>query len=93
MQPLGILEGYSFESCQVVLQPGDALLLFTDGVTDAQDKNSNGFTPRGLVAAVQGAGAARPRGLVERVVKAVQQHASGRDAFDDLTLVCLGRLG
>src|SRR5207237_1456154 len=34
---MGITEGYAYESVQVVLQPGDALLLYSDGVTDANN--------------------------------------------------------
>src|SRR5262249_42859767 len=33
--PLGMLEDYQYEECQVALQPGDGLLFFTDGVSDA----------------------------------------------------------
>src|SRR5262249_20779955 len=34
--PLGIMEGADYTASQVVLQPGDCLLLYSDGVTDAQ---------------------------------------------------------
>ncbi len=46
--PLGIMEGYAYEACQRVLQPGDSLLIFTDGVTDMLDPNSKQFKLVGI---------------------------------------------
>jgi serine phosphatase RsbU (regulator of sigma subunit) len=89
--PLGIMEGYPFESCQIALEPGESLLIFTDGVTDALDVNNKAFGPNGIQDALQGAGAATVRQLVEKIARAVQVHAAGRDPFDDVTLVGLGR--
>jgi sigma-B regulation protein RsbU (phosphoserine phosphatase) len=40
--PLGIIEGGRWESIEVTLRPGDTLVLYTDGVTDAQER-SGGF--------------------------------------------------
>jgi sigma-B regulation protein RsbU (phosphoserine phosphatase) len=89
--PLGIMDGATFDTCQVTLQPGDNLVLFTDGVTDALDVRGNQFAVQGVHRAIQDAGTTSPRGVGERIVKAVGQHAAGRPQFDDLTLVCLGR--
>jgi serine phosphatase RsbU (regulator of sigma subunit) len=89
--PLGVLEGYPYQSHQVSLGPGDSLLLFTDGVTDALDTRNAAFNVHGIQAALAGLPTPSPRNLVERVARAVQQHAAGRDPHDDITLVCVGR--
>jgi len=88
---LGIMEGYPFESCQIALQPGDTLLIYTDGATDMLDVKGTQFDVKGIKAAVQGAGNATPQGLVDRIAKAVTTHATGREPFDDITLVSFGR--
>lgn len=90
--PLGIMEGFPFESCQITLQPGESLLVFTDGVTDALDTKGNQFGMPGIRNALKGAGAATVKQLVERLAKAVTTHATGRDPFDDVTLVGIGRM-
>jgi serine phosphatase RsbU (regulator of sigma subunit)/pSer/pThr/pTyr-binding forkhead associated (FHA) protein len=90
--PLGVMEGFAFESCQATLEPGDSLILYTDGLPDAVDQANAPFGPRGIQSAVLDAsGPSTPRALGERLVTAVRHHAAGRDAPDDLTLVCLGR--
>src|SRR5207245_8473059 len=35
--PLGVLDGFEYGSCQISLEPGDSILAFTDGVTEATD--------------------------------------------------------
>jgi len=90
--PLGIMEGYPFDSCQITLQLGESLLIFTDGVTDALDSNGKQFGLDGIQAALGPVTAADSAQLVDRLAKAVQTHATGRDPFDDVTLVGLARL-
>jgi serine phosphatase RsbU (regulator of sigma subunit) len=87
--PLGIVDGFEYNSCQVSLAPGDCLLAFTDGVTEAMDVNNDLFQTQGIYAAVQGA-TYSPRELGERVVKVVQEFAAGRSQHDDIALVGFG---
>jgi serine phosphatase RsbU (regulator of sigma subunit) len=88
--PIGVVDGFEYSSCQVQLQPGDSLLIFSDGVTDAMDVNSVQFQIKGIYAAVQGRDFS-PRGLGDRIVKEVKIHAAGQSQHDDITLVCFGR--
>src|SRR6202022_4248500 len=81
--PVGVLEGYQYISCQVQLQPGDSLLIFSDGVTEAMDLQDNQLETEGIIAAVQG-GSYSTRALGERIIKAVKQHAAGRSQNDDI---------
>jgi sigma-B regulation protein RsbU (phosphoserine phosphatase) len=89
--PLGMVEGCTYDSCQIVLQPGDNLLLFSDGVPDALDARNQSFSMKGVQRVASDAAAASAPLLGERLIKAVLQHAVNRDQHDDITLVCLGR--
>jgi serine phosphatase RsbU (regulator of sigma subunit) len=88
--PIGVEAGFKYASCQIVLQPGDCLLAFTDGVTEAMDINSVQLQKKGVFAAVQG-GAYSPRELGERMIQRVKQFAAGRSQHDDIALVGFGR--
>ena len=46
--PLGVLDRYAYESSQVLLHPGDTMVVFSDGVTEAMDINGRQFGPQGL---------------------------------------------
>jgi len=90
--PLGVLDGFEYTSCQIELEPGDSILAFTDGVTEATDVQDVQLQTKGLYAAVQGEDYST-RELGEQVVKVVKQFAAGRSQFDDIALVGFGRAG
>ena len=52
--PLGVFDGFEYDSCQVTLEPGDSILAFTDGVTEAMDVHNKHLQTRAYIAAVQG---------------------------------------
>jgi serine phosphatase RsbU (regulator of sigma subunit)/pSer/pThr/pTyr-binding forkhead associated (FHA) protein len=89
--PLGMLEGIDFESCQIALEPGDSLILFTDGVPEARNVKDEELKMPAIERVLKEAGNLGPRGLAERVVAAVNQHAAGRSPHDDVTVVAFGR--
>jgi sigma-B regulation protein RsbU (phosphoserine phosphatase) len=88
--PLGVQDDSVYASCQIHLEPGDSILAFTDGVTEAMDVNNLPLQTKGIHAAVQGK-AHSPRALGERVVKVVKQFAAGSSQHDDIALVGFGR--
>jgi sigma-B regulation protein RsbU (phosphoserine phosphatase) len=88
--PLGIFEGDSWGSCQVSLEPGDGLVLFSDGVTEAEDAEGRQFKTMRARAVLEG-GPASSREAGERLIRAVERHAAGCPQHDDITVVCLRR--
>jgi phosphoserine phosphatase RsbU/P len=88
--PLGVSEGIPYESCTISLDPGDGVLLFTDGVSDSKSRDEKDFQIQG-VRAVFEEGELSPQAIGERLVAAVKKHALGRKQHDDLTVVCFGR--
>jgi len=96
--PLGVLPEYDYEAVTVTLEPGDSLIVFTDGVTDAQNPAGVMFGAEGVLQALSPsddalqADASRPRRLGERLVNTVRKHANGRAQPDDIAVVCFGRL-
>jgi sigma-B regulation protein RsbU (phosphoserine phosphatase) len=93
--PLGILAGMTYTAKACRLELGDALVVFTDGVTDAESPAGARFLLEGIRAALRtevviGADC-RPSRVGDRVIRAVQRHADGRSQIDDIALVCFGR--
>jgi serine phosphatase RsbU (regulator of sigma subunit)/pSer/pThr/pTyr-binding forkhead associated (FHA) protein len=89
--PLGVVDGFGFETYGILLAPGDSLILFTDGVNESKNVREVEFRMEGVERVLREAGNAGPKQLVERLVAAVKQHAAGREPHDDLTVVALGR--
>ena len=88
--PLGLMPGMPYEEKEMVLAPGDSLLLHSDGVVEAHDPQGAMFGfPRLKEAVAQYPGGGE---LIDRVLADVQAH-TGPDAEqeDDITMVTLQR--
>ena len=90
LEPTASVIGLSphWECCTqtVTLQPGDVLVIYTDGVTEANDAQGNEFGEGRLLQVVREHRAASPAQLLAAIQSAVQEFSVG-EQFDDLTLV------
>ena len=95
-EPTGPLLGVAidelggFEQAQITLAPGDAVLLYTDGVTEAHDETNVMFGESRLLDAVTGLARLPAPQLCEGVAETVMRYQHQSPA-DDLTLLCLQR--
>jgi serine phosphatase RsbU (regulator of sigma subunit) len=87
---LGLADGQDYPCSEVRLGPGDSVVLFSDGVTEATGPGGGQFEVDG-VRAVLGAGTGSPRATGEALAAAVRRHAAGCEQGDDIALVCFGR--
>jgi serine phosphatase RsbU (regulator of sigma subunit) len=92
---LGAFGDLRLEAHDVALGPGDTLILFTDGVTEARDSRSKLFGDERLArAALAGAAAADGAGSVlQSIVGAVDAFTQGAERADDLTILVTQREG
>lgn len=84
--PLGIRQGEIYGQRSISLEPGDLLVLYSDGVTEARSSSGEFFGTERLIACVREHAALRPRDFVEAVRDAVVGF-SGPILADDLTCV------
>ena len=89
---VGMLPDMEFNLEQTALNPGDALILYTDGVTDALNGENEQFNEERLIAsAVKSSDSAHSR--LQDIVSAVDTHIAGREQYDDITLLAVHRKG
>ena len=74
------------------LEPGDTLVLFSDGVTEAQNVVDEEFGEARLLDVLRAAAAEPAAALIERVMAAIDAFAGGAPQFDDITLLVARRL-
>jgi serine phosphatase RsbU (regulator of sigma subunit) len=93
---LGMFEGSTYESGELQLHPGDALLMYSDGLTEAESPDGQPFDEAGLertlalyAGAYQKSAAAE---LGKAVFDAVERHRRDQRLQDDLTVLVLSRL-
>jgi serine phosphatase RsbU (regulator of sigma subunit) len=80
----------TYESVTLALEPGDCLIFYTDGVTEARNPGGELYCLDRLCRAVQKTGGDASQ-LGSAILADVRQFAAGRPLGDDLTLVCFGR--
>jgi sigma-B regulation protein RsbU (phosphoserine phosphatase) len=75
----------------VTLAPGDTLVLFSDGVTEAQDVAEEEYGEGRLVALLRAAAGQPPAVLIDLIMAAIDAFAGGAPQFDDITLLVARR--
>ncbi len=90
---VGLLEFAPYSQASVSLTPGDTVIVFSDGVSEAQDAAGEEFGDDRLLAAVQAAGAVDAQTLVTRVFDAVKVFTAGTAQGDDITAMVIRYLG
>lgn len=87
---IGILGGFTFESEQVALYPGEAIFLYTDGVTEAENKSHELFGEERTLQALRSArtnNARTSKDFVEQVYQSIAAYASDAEQSDDITML------
>jgi serine phosphatase RsbU (regulator of sigma subunit) len=83
---LGMAEKWDCTVGEATISPGDILVVYSDGVTEAQSKSGEFFGDERLLAAVQANASLPAAGLVEAIAAAARTFA-GEEQEDDLTLL------
>ena len=90
--PLGMLEGLSWGQQTVTLPPGSTTLLYTDGVSEAQDADHAEFGEVRMVETTHTQPNASAATLHAAITTAIQQFVGDAPQFDDITLMVVCRV-
>jgi sigma-B regulation protein RsbU (phosphoserine phosphatase) len=86
--PLGVLRDYEYRNNEIVLEQGDQLLLYTDGLTEARDRRERMFGTERLRELFSHPDDS-PAAARDRIVSALFEHQGGPIGTDDQTLIVL----
>ena len=90
---LGMFEHSKFASVDTLLAPGETLVMYSDGITEAEDPAGRPFEESGLELVVERYAEQGPAEIGIQVLKAVEAHAKASRFIDDLTILLLMRRG
>ncbi len=92
---IGLFSGATFErslrSEYVSFEPGDRILLYTDGVVEAMDPKGGEFTEKQLLKLVNANAEKSSHDLVQGLVGALDRHRATADQSDDITILSIAR--
>ncbi len=84
--PLGVMNDIEYEDAAVIIEPGQSLVLYTDGITEAMDSDGVMFGIEGIERALITC-TGEPTCVVGSVGNALKEHEAGIRPSDDQTLV------
>jgi sigma-B regulation protein RsbU (phosphoserine phosphatase) len=89
---VGMVPGYQFVAKQGELQPGDLLVVFSDGIPDARDPQNQFFTEPRLLALVESMRGRTAEAVASAAQERLIEHISTAAQFDDITLMAVRRV-
>jgi len=89
--PLGMFEGLDWERAQIQIQPGDVLLLYSDGVPEAQNLTNEEFGDDRFIALGQEKQGRPPTEIQEAIIADIDAFVGDGPQFDDITLMVISR--
>lgn len=89
---VGVLPDFPYEKEEIMLKPGEAIFLYTDGVTEAENTAKELFGEEATMKALLDArdhGCHSSKDIVDHVFTQIQHYAAGTEQSDDITMVVM----
>ena len=86
---LGGMEGARYKEYEILLDKGDKVFVYTDGVPEATSANTELFGTDRMISALNVKADANPKEILGNVRASVDEFVGSAEQFDDLTMVCL----
>lgn len=87
--PIGILENYSYNEYKYTLEDGALLLLYTDGITDAEDARSQFYGKNRLTDNIRTSPSLHPEEVIDTILEGLRKHTHDAELSDDFTLLSI----
>lgn len=90
--PLGIIEENPWQAVEVSLKPNDLLVLYTDGVSEAQGADESFYGQDRLMKAIRSNTGLTAQAVCQAIISEVESFAAGVPQFDDIALLVATRI-
>ncbi len=88
-KPAGFIPDTAYHSREFELRPGDTLMVYTDGVPEANNPQKELFGEERMMETLNRYADAEPEELIRRIYEAVASFENGADQFDDITMLAV----
>jgi sigma-B regulation protein RsbU (phosphoserine phosphatase) len=87
--PLGVFDPFTFQESEIQLEPGDKLILYTDGVNEALNASREQFGSERLVNLILQYSSDSPKDLRDKIVESVREFSEDQGLNDDVTVMII----
>jgi two-component system response regulator len=88
---LGVLDVAAWKKVQIQLDPGDTLVIYSDGVTDARDVQGKTFEMDGLLNSLRGKAGRPAKEIQDALLGDLSEFVGNAQPFDDITIITITR--
>ena len=86
---LGVVEDFSYESKKILLQGGDTVFLYTDGVTEAMNSDAEFFSDERLEQTLGQLKGKDTTNMIHNIRSKIDSFSEGTPQSDDITMLAL----
>lgn len=87
--PIGVLDDHRYSEHIFTLHKNTSILLYTDGITDSENKNSEFYGKENLMNCLKSVPVKTPEHLIKAILEDIQRHTAGGRQSDDLTVLSI----
>ena len=88
---LSFTQDTPYDEETISFDPGDLLLIYSDGITEAMNTSDEEFGEEKLISTVKEHLSEAASGLIQNIISSVKKHAGNRPQSDDMTLAVIKR--
>jgi sigma-B regulation protein RsbU (phosphoserine phosphatase) len=90
---IGIIEsGVKYDVGNIFIEKDDVIVFYTDGVTEANDREGNEFSEEKLSGILSECREMTSEGILKRIKDSITEFTSGTSQYDDITMIVLKRI-
>jgi len=86
---LGVVPDTTYGSSQLAISPGDVLIAFTDGVSEAMNGKRKMFRSDGIIEVLRGQQGQSPQAILDAIWSELETHLDGNTVHDDRSLMVI----
>ena len=83
------MDDYKYKTNTLDLEPGDRLLVYTDGVTESRNEKSEFFGDNRFIDFLNEKVNENPKDLIESIYDKLKEFSNGNEQSDDITILCV----
>ena len=87
--PIGLFDDFQYKESAITLKPSDVLFLYTDGITEAENKDKKLYSDPRLLSQLSMPGKRLPKTLIDHIYHDIAKHVDGNEQSDDITMLSL----
>jgi len=87
--PLGMFDAAEYQEREIVIEPGDCLIFYTDGLVEARDLRGEEFGFERLKEVLEKNSQLEAKKVIEKVFAQIERFSLDSRKFDDQTIVAL----